>query len=247
MAANVLDSIMLFGDSITEHGWMPGGHAQLLADRYVRKLDVINRGLGGYNSEWGLTVFKQIFATKDEQTRLPTVRLLTFWWGANDAVVEGAVQHVDILHYIDNIHMAVSLVKSSTSPYYSPKTRIILMTPPPVNVAQRPDEERSNERTKAYGVALRQLGEELEVPVFDVWTAISDRAGDKEDGLVPFLSDGLHLTAEGYKIVFDGLMSTIEANFPELMPDNLASVYPSWEEVGDEANPRAIKPRRLDI
>jgi hypothetical protein len=63
-------------------------------------------------------------------------------------------------------------------------------------------------------------------------------------------------------------MSTIEANFPELMPDNLASVYPryvdiwivlveifidntfccsSWEEVGDEVNPRAIKPRRLDI
>ena len=31
MAANVLDSILLFGDSITQEGWMPGGHAQLLA------------------------------------------------------------------------------------------------------------------------------------------------------------------------------------------------------------------------
>jgi hypothetical protein len=26
----------------------------------MRKLDVINRGLGGYNSRWGLTVLKQV-------------------------------------------------------------------------------------------------------------------------------------------------------------------------------------------
>ena len=77
------------------------------------------------------------------------------------------------------------------------------MTPPPVNAAQRPDQDRSNERTRAYGVALKQLGEELGVPVFDVWTAMWKHAGGEEDGLVPFLSDGLHLTPSGYKVSDD--------------------------------------------
>ena len=31
MAANILDSIVLFGDSLTEVGWMEGGFAHLLA------------------------------------------------------------------------------------------------------------------------------------------------------------------------------------------------------------------------
>jgi hypothetical protein len=59
MAANALDTIMLFGDSITQGGWQPHGFAQRLAYVYARKLDVINRGLSGYTTEWGIPVFEQ--------------------------------------------------------------------------------------------------------------------------------------------------------------------------------------------
>ncbi|OAX39179.1 hypothetical protein K503DRAFT_799840 [Rhizopogon vinicolor AM-OR11-026] len=51
MAANVQDVIMLIGDSITQNGWEQGGFAQLLAERYVRKLDVLNRGFSGYQTD----------------------------------------------------------------------------------------------------------------------------------------------------------------------------------------------------
>ena len=37
-------SILLFGDSITQGGWAPGGWAGRLAWRYVRRADVYNRG-----------------------------------------------------------------------------------------------------------------------------------------------------------------------------------------------------------
>lgn len=68
MAANVYDSIMLFGDSITQMSWVEGGLAQRLSGMYTsasikcmirnqtfcisevyqRRMDVINRGLGKF-------------------------------------------------------------------------------------------------------------------------------------------------------------------------------------------------------
>lgn len=64
MSETVQDAILLFGDSITQGSWQPDGIAQKLAYVYARKLDVINRGLSGYNTEWGLRVFKQVLRIK---------------------------------------------------------------------------------------------------------------------------------------------------------------------------------------
>ncbi len=44
-----LDQIILFGDSITQKSFDPflNGWGAFLADAYMRKLDVINRGMSG--------------------------------------------------------------------------------------------------------------------------------------------------------------------------------------------------------
>lgn len=81
MAAYVQDVIMLVGDSITQGGFVPNGFAQKLScestpnisltffywligynfvDVYCRKLDVLNRGLSGYNTTWGIPAFDQV-------------------------------------------------------------------------------------------------------------------------------------------------------------------------------------------
>ena len=53
--------LVLIGDSITEQG---SSHAQgwvaSLTIRYNRRLDVINRGMNGYNSQWGLAALPLI-------------------------------------------------------------------------------------------------------------------------------------------------------------------------------------------
>lgn len=40
------------------------GFAQRLAYVYARRLDVINRGLSGYNSEWAIPVFEEVGGNK---------------------------------------------------------------------------------------------------------------------------------------------------------------------------------------
>ncbi|PAV23284.1 SGNH hydrolase [Pyrrhoderma noxium] len=67
MAAPVQDAIVLLGDSITQYGWEAGCFAQRLSQDYVRKLDVINRGFSGYNTEWAIPVFRQCLATPEKQ------------------------------------------------------------------------------------------------------------------------------------------------------------------------------------
>lgn len=82
MAVNYQDQIILFGDSLTQRGWDldQGGIGARLAgtsipmwattvsfqrlhnasDLYARKLDILNRGFSGYNTDWALPVWEQV-------------------------------------------------------------------------------------------------------------------------------------------------------------------------------------------
>lgn len=123
--------------------------------------------------------------------------------GANDAVMPGERQYVDISKFAENLHTTISLVTSPTSPYYSPDTRVVLITPPPVYVHQRPGQpwdDRNNVNTKAYADQVIRVGEETGVPVVDVWTKFWEYADGKEEKLKPLLTDGLHLTSDGYSV-----------------------------------------------
>ncbi|OMJ08481.1 GDSL esterase/lipase [Smittium culicis] len=57
------DVIIAFGDSITELGQDPrmNGWVSQLSNYYIRKLEVINRGYSGYNTENGWSVFSRMF------------------------------------------------------------------------------------------------------------------------------------------------------------------------------------------
>jgi hypothetical protein len=44
--------------------------------------------------------------------------------------------------------------------------------------------------------------------------------------------DGLHLTPEGYKVVFSMVKDKIEHAFPELTPDKMPSCIPDYGEYG---------------
>lgn len=92
------------------------------------------------------------------------------------------------------------MVKSPTSAYYSPETRIILITPPPVNTKQWVGSPRAFETTRSYAEAVKEVGEKENVPVADVWTKIFDAAGRSEEACEKFLNDGLHLTSDGYNV-----------------------------------------------
>ncbi|KAI0350086.1 SGNH hydrolase [Trametes cingulata] len=244
MAANVQDAIMLLGDSLTQGGFDMNGFAAKLAHVYNRKMDVINRGFSGYNTDWILPVFDQCFATKSEQPHVPKVRLLVIWFGANDAAPPPKPQHVPLDRFRANLRKLLWTVRAPESPRHSPETRVVLMTPPPVNTPQRERAQRAKsppkeldrefETTRRYAEAVGEVGAEKGVPVVDLWGRLYEAAGRREEGLEEFLTDGLHLNEKGYAIVFEELDKTIKTSYPEYHYDNLQSVFIYFDLIAED-------------
>ncbi|KAM0716268.1 hypothetical protein Q7P37_007713 [Cladosporium fusiforme] len=253
-----MDQFLLFGDSITQHSFsQQKGFAfgAELSDQYARRLDVINRGLSGYNTAQAVKVLPQAIPPPEAQT----IRLLTIFFGANDSRLPdtpgGPQQHVPLEDYTSNLHAILS------HPHVTgrPDIRIILITPPPIDERMlRETDSRNNpgyhglrriaETTASYAEAVRQVGKERGIPVCDVWRAMMRRAGWDEGSPKPmpgssnartnrtlqeFFSDGLHLTPKGYEVLYHELMDLIAKTWPDQTPERLpmASVFPDWKDL----------------
>ncbi len=57
---------ILFGDSITQRGFDNGWVASL-ANHYIRKADVFNRGFSGYNTRWAKHLLPTVFKKATNQ------------------------------------------------------------------------------------------------------------------------------------------------------------------------------------
>jgi len=257
MTANIQDAIMLFGDSITQGSWELNGVGSRLSFVYARKLDVINRGLSGYNTKWAIPVFEQVFAKKEEQPYVPAVRLLTIWFGANDSVLPSERQHVPLAQFIANLKHLITMVRSPSSDYYSPKTRILLVSPPPVNTHQRRTElasrtppracDREFSITQQYAEAVVRTAEEEGVAIADVWTTIWRAAGQNERALNGYLLDGVHLNARGYEFAYNVINESIRQSYPEIYHDNLDHyVIPRHDEVDLDNVRESVRARGLE-
>lgn len=169
---------------------------------------------------------------------LAPIALLTIWFGANDAAINSP-QNVPLAAFKANLTLLISLVHSPNSPYYSPATQILLITPPPVDAEKRNAElasrnpprvpDRDAENTRRYAEAVKEVGRERGVAVVDTWTPINELA-EKEGGFERYLSDGLHLTGEGYGVVTAAITAAITEHLPELHWDKLQQIYPHWAD-----------------
>lgn len=124
-----MDQIILFGDSITQQSFnqdLGFGFGAALSDAYVRSIDVVNRGFSGYNTRQALHVLPRVLPPPEHAR----VRLMTVWFGANDARLPGTLggpqQHVPLDEYKANVKALVNHanVQAHTG------IRIILITPP---------------------------------------------------------------------------------------------------------------------
>ncbi|ORX36446.1 SGNH hydrolase-type esterase domain-containing protein [Kockovaella imperatae] len=224
-STSYVDAIVLFGDSLTQT-CASGSLYQRMAQHYERRLDVVNRGFSGYNTRWALPVFKRVIRSHQNQS----IRLLTLWLGANDSVNQGESQHVPLEEYKANLRQFIQLVTDPKSDNYLKDVRVILITPPPVIGKFRPDRDTSN--TQLYAQACLAVAEELSLPAVDMYTAILQAAGgDTDDQLSPYFYDGLHLTSEGYQVLFDRIMSVIEQQHPDLKGVEIPLAVPDWSDV----------------
>jgi lysophospholipase L1-like esterase len=229
----VYPQIILFGDSITQQSELT--FAAALREKYVRRADILNRGFSGYTSKLALDVLPNFFPVSLQAD----VPLMTVFFGANDACLPGSAQHVPIDEYIAGVKNIVQheLVRRQ-------RTKVILIIPGPVDEYQLINNERTAANTKLYADACRQIGNDLKLPLVDLWSILMDKAGwdgsstligSKECGkseiFSDLLSDGLHFTAEAYSIMFQELMKVMYEKLPEQTPEQMPMVFPAWSDL----------------
>lgn len=227
---------LLFGDSITQGG----SHVlqSSLSDWYQRRLDVINRGFSGYTAPAAYETLRQFFPLVPPTPVSPRVQLMTVFFGANDACVAGTPQHVPLDEYRQNLKNIIEYPSLRLH-----DTKIILIVPAPIDEWQLGNQDRTAVVTAQYADACRQLGQELGLPILDLWTIFMSKAGwtpgqsgpligskaaPQNPVLDSLLSDGLHFTGPGYQLVVDELIQLIQTQLPEYTPDNLPQIFPDW-------------------
>ncbi|KAL6493536.1 hypothetical protein OROGR_032315 [Orobanche gracilis] len=243
--------ILLFGDSLTQKSFESGGWGAAVADIYSRKVDVVLRGYGGYNTRWALFLLHHVFPLilqvrwMEYLFEVSATRpiAVTIFFGANDAALlsgTGKKQHVSVEEYKENLRRMVRHIKSDGQlKKSSPDTLVVLITPPPIdhqgrreyarflygnNASKVPD--RTNEVAGAYATECVNLAEELGLPSINLWSKMQETEGWQKK----FLSDGLHLTPEGNAVVFEQVIKIFnEAGFSDLPYD-----FPSHSEIDGE-------------
>lgn len=213
MAGHQRPLFVLFGASLTENAFQPGGWGASLADYYSRKADVLVRGYTGWNTRRAVAVLQRFFP-KDHPSQ---PALVVVFFGSNDSAFplpSGMGQNVPIAEYKANLRQICAHIKD-----LSDTSRVVLITPSPVfDEARRayarrkwgslagnyPD--RTNQRAQEYAEACIEVAKEMDVGVVDLWNAIQ-RTKDWE---TECLSDGFHLSPVGNQILLEELLKVLK-------------------------------------
>ncbi|KAL6351712.1 hypothetical protein LRP88_15003 [Fusarium phalaenopsidis] len=229
--------LLLFGDSITQ------GASSLqseLTRRYIRRVDVLNRGFGGYNTNSALTLLPSFFPAVAPSRTVPRIAAMTVHFGANDSCTAGEPQHCDLDTFKANIRRVLKWEGVRLH-----RTKVLLVTPSPVEEYRLPHDGKGRaDRVAMYAQAMREIGKEESVPVVDLWTAMMRTTGLKDGGVDAILPgssstspsmelgrlfyDGLHLTQDGYDIYTRELLRVLETEVPECQIHGTDEWYPEW-------------------
>jgi lysophospholipase L1-like esterase len=244
-------TVVLFGDSLTQRGWgstsssssssssFTSGWVSSVSNIHPRKIDVFNRGFGGYNTRWAKVALPHLFplmASSTPADQQPRHLLVTVWFGANDAALPSERAHVPLVEYEANLRAIVAHAKRSA-------LHVVVLTPPPVHAPTRLAYqraahgaaaatgvlERTTELAASYAAAAARVADAEHVALLDVCGLMlsSARSGGRSGrsgsggshGWPAFVGgaadgsagdgDGLHLSASGQAFVAAKLLELL--------------------------------------
>ncbi|KEH23163.1 putative SGNH hydrolase-type esterase domain-containing protein [Medicago truncatula] len=193
---------VLFGSSIVQYSYYEGWGATL-SHLYARKADILLRGYAGWNSRHALQVLDKIFS----KNAIEQPSLVIAYFGGNDCIPphpSGLGPHVPLGEYIENMKKIATHIM---------KTRIILLSNPPINEAQMKHNIddfgqpiRTNEVSRIYSEACLDMCCEMKIKAIDTWSAIQKRDDWRDFCFI----DGVHLSNEGSEIVTKEILNVIK-------------------------------------
>uniref|UniRef100_A0A8C3WLD1 1-alkyl-2-acetylglycerophosphocholine esterase n=1 Tax=Catagonus wagneri TaxID=51154 RepID=A0A8C3WLD1_9CETA len=156
-----------------DFSFQQGGWGASLADKLVRKCDVLNRGFSGYNTRWARVILPRLIGKGSGRDSPAAV---TIFFGANDSALkeENPRQHVPLAEYEANLKSMVQYLRSVDVP----AARLILITPPPLCEAAWEQEclqqgcklNRLNLVVGEYARACLQVAQDCGTDALDLWT-----------------------------------------------------------------------------
>lgn len=242
------DKFILFGDSITQFSSDQVGFAlaPALQNLYARKLDVVTRGFGGYNTNQAVVILPEILKAASAENG--NVKLMYIFMGTNDAAT--TFQHVPLQKYKENLDKLAKLTAS-----YGIKT--VLVSPAlhdqrlcTIAREGRGDEQpfSSSATTREYADGAAEVARINKLPFVDLWTAFQKYGGWSTEAVLAgnvdlsaLLVDGIHFTPEGYKVFFNELVSVINKGYPELAAENLTQILPHYSNLDYEGFEKELK------
>ena len=181
--------VLLIGDSITQGSFdLTAPWSAHLANYFIRKADVVNRGIGGYTTRG----YKNVFDTAVAELDPKAVGAVVIFLGANDCVNNNNPGHVPIPEYKDNLKILITKLKA----FGVEKDRVIIASPAPVF-------NRNDRNPTPYVDAAKNTADSEHVTFVDVYNPLFPHK-DK------LFVDGLHFNANGAKMFFDIIRPPIE-------------------------------------
>jgi lysophospholipase L1-like esterase len=194
--------VVFFGDSITQAGNEPGGYIDLLRQRMdTSRYELIGAGISG-NKVPDLQQRLQ----KDVLNQNPDV--VVIYIGINDVwhfyKFEGTTGTEKEV-YEAGLRELIQDITATNS-------EVILATP--TVIGEDPDsQEEVNQQLQAYAEVVRQIAEDMNVPLCDLRANISEylrenNAARQYEGILT--TDGVHMNEQGNQFLADQLQGCIE-------------------------------------
>jgi lysophospholipase L1-like esterase len=176
------------------------------------------------------------------------VKAIAIWLGSNDAA--NNEQYVPLDRFKANLRHMIGLCNDNG-------IKVIIVGVALHDEVHYSDEgvnPRNTMQNLEYSNAAKQVADELGAQFIDMWHGMLDYLGWKQNEnepivgqlpketqdpkklemLLDLLSDGLHPTGKGYKILYNGIVKAIEHHWPELTPEAIPTLLPSSEEIYED-------------
>jgi lysophospholipase L1-like esterase len=239
------DKIAFLGDSITAGGWSnPAGYVRLvIAGLEANGIQAtpVSACIGGHKSDQMLARLEQDVLSKQPQWMTLSCGVNDVWHGKggvplDDAMAKNREYDEKVGErgtYQQNI---TAIIDRATAAGVKP----VILT---ATVIQENLDSKENGLLVPYNEFLRQLAKEKHVPLADLNAMFQERIkAENKPNVKVLTSDGVHMAAEGDKLMALGVLQAFGLNASELAKAKAA--WPALEAQAAEAAKQAAEARK---